>query len=604
MQANTLHQGDLCVSDYFTKLRILWDELESFRPDPICTCKPKCSCPLSSILNQRKLEDQSMQFLRGLNDQFTNIKPQMFLLDPMPAVTKFFSSILQQERQLAAAHPSVSNRDTLAPSSGNYNSSSTHSVAASSTLVCTFCHKSGYTEVVCYRKHGFPGQDNKNSKPQSTRKLCTFFNKSGHTIEVFFDKHGCPLRYKFPNGHQPHINNVSTQDNAPTATDQSDKDHIRLTPQQYQILADLFKNASNTNNVVHANQIGVATSNQSNTGNIPSKPLPLHSNHTWIVDSDTTYHICVSLHYFSSFKGITPVIISLPNGSSINAHYSGTVTFFKKFKLYNVLYVPSFCFNLISVSKLLSSLHHTLTFTSYSCVIQDLTTNKRIGSVKLHDGLYLLHSQDFLHNSSFCYATIPLSWHSRLGHPSNDRLTLLQKKYSYISTNKNYVCDACHKAKHKKPPFPLSSSRSFDLIHMDIWGPCTISMNGFKYFLTIVDDYSRYTWVILLPDKTSIHKHIIDFVTKIETHFHTVIKNIRTNNGLEFYLHDFYSTKGITHQTTCTYTPEQNGIVEPNTKTSSIPLVLSFFMLIFLPFFGALLLSMLFFLLIAYPPLY
>jgi len=454
MQANTLHQGDLCVSDYFTKLRILWDELESFQPDPICTCKPKCSCPLSSILNQRKLEDQSMQFLRDLNDQFTNIKSHMLLLDPMPDVTKIFSFVLQQERQLVAAHPSISNRDTLAPSSsGNSNSSSTHALAASSTLVCTFCHKSGHTKAVCYRKHGFPSQDNKNSKPQLTRKLCTFCNKSGHTIKVCFKKHGYPPGYKFPNGRQPHINNVSTQDDAPTATDQSDKDHIRLTPQQYQILADLFKNASNTNTVVHANQIGAATSNQSNTGNIPSKPHPLHSNHTWIVDSSATDHICVSLHYFSSFKGITPVIISLPNGCSVHAHYSGTVTFSEKFQLYNVLYVPSFCFNLIFVSKLLSSLHHTLTFTSSSCDIQDLTTNERIGSVNLHDDLYLLRSQDFLHNSSFCSVTIPSSWHSRLGHPSNDRLTLLQKKYSYISTDKNYVCDACHKAKHKKLPF-------------------------------------------------------------------------------------------------------------------------------------------------------
>jgi len=73
MVAATLCQGDLSVSDYFTKLRIIWDELDNFRPDPICTCKPKCSCILSSVLSLRKSEDQSMQFLRGLNDNFHNI---------------------------------------------------------------------------------------------------------------------------------------------------------------------------------------------------------------------------------------------------------------------------------------------------------------------------------------------------------------------------------------------------------------------------------------------------------------------------------------------------------------------------------------------------
>jgi hypothetical protein len=58
-------------------------------------------------------------------------------------------------------------------------------------------------------------------------------------------------------------------------------------------------------------------------------------------------------------------------------------------------------------------------------------------------------------------------------------------------------CDICFYAKQKRMSFPLSNSISannFDLVHMDIWGPLSIpSISGFKYFLTIVDDKSRFT---------------------------------------------------------------------------------------------------------------
>ena len=62
-EATQLKQGDQTVREYVTKLRIIWDELESFRPDPMCSCKK-----VSELIAQRKLEDYAMQFLRGLND--------------------------------------------------------------------------------------------------------------------------------------------------------------------------------------------------------------------------------------------------------------------------------------------------------------------------------------------------------------------------------------------------------------------------------------------------------------------------------------------------------------------------------------------------------
>ncbi|WVY95772.1 hypothetical protein V8G54_027923 [Vigna mungo] len=157
-------------------------------------------------------------------------------------------------------------------------------------------------------------------------------------------------------------------------------------------------------------------------------------------------------------------------------------------------------------------------------------------------------------------------WHARLGHLSHDRLQLLQHKHGYINTDdNNNFCDACHRAKQKKLPYTASTSTSlssFELLHIDIWGPTTASMNGYKYLLTIVDDYSRYTWIIPMIDKSSVKNQILTFLCYVENQFHKKVKTIRTDNGVEFILQNMFSSKGIIHQTTCVETPEQNGVVE------------------------------------------
>jgi len=118
----------------------------------------------------------------------------------------------------------------------------------------------------------------------------------------------------------------------------------------------------------------------------------------------------------------------------------------------------------------------------------------------------------------------------------------------------------------KKLPFNNNTTRSkciFDLLHIDIWGACPVlAMRGFKYFLIVVDDCSHFTWTIPMPNKFVACKYIMDFVNYTETQFDTKLKSIRTDNGLEFCMTNFYALKGIIHQTTCVETPEQNGIVE------------------------------------------
>ena len=101
------------------------------------------------------------------------------------------------------------------------------------------------------------------------------------------------------------------------------------------------------------------------------------------------------------------------------------------------------------------------------------------------------------------------------------------------------------------------------MIYVDIWGPSSISsIHGHKYFLTIVDDYSRYTWIFPLKQNSEVVKVLENFVVFVQTEFETTIKLIRSDNVTEFFMTNFFVNKGIIHQTSCVNTPQQNGIVE------------------------------------------
>jgi transposase InsO family protein len=95
------------------------------------------------------------------------------------------------------------------------------------------------------------------------------------------------------------------------------------------------------------------------------------------------------------------------------------------------------------------------------------------------------------------------------------------------------------------PSFNKASS-AFELLHVDIWGPIgTQSIHGYSYFLTIVDDYSRFTWLCLLHNKSETRSKLVTFIKFIETQYNAKIKTIRSDNGVEFIMPEFYSSKGI-----------------------------------------------------------
>ena len=138
--------------------------------------------------------------------------------------------------------------------------------------------------------------------------------------------------------------------------------------------------------------------------------------------------------------------------------------------------------------------------------------------------------------------------------------------YSSITNDNKATCDICHFAKQKHIPFTTSLSHAlsnFELLHFDIWGPLSVSsLHGHRYFLTIVDDHSRFFWIILLKSKAEVAHHVQSFIKMIQNQFHVTLKFIRSDNGPKFMLSDFYASCGIIHQKTCVETPQQNARVE------------------------------------------
>ncbi|GJW03382.1 retrovirus-related pol polyprotein from transposon TNT 1-94 [Tanacetum coccineum] len=171
-------------------------------------------------------------------------------------------------------------------------------------------------------------------------------------------------------------------------------------------------------------------------------------------------------------------------------------------------------------------------------------------------------------------------WHRRLSHLNfgtiNDltRLDLVDglPKFKY---GKDHLCSACERGKSKKashPPKLVPSDYSkLELLHMDLCGPMRVaSINGKKYILVIVDDFSRYTWVYFLRSKDETPEIIKKFIAQAQLNYKAKVCKIRTDNGTEFKnatLKAHYEKLGIMQQFSIARTPQQNGVVERRNRT-------------------------------------
>jgi transposase InsO family protein len=105
----------------------------------------------------------------------------------------------------------------------------------------------------------------------------------------------------------------------------------------------------------------------------------------------------------------------------------------------------------------------------------------------------------------------------------------------------------------------MTTDRPLELLHMDLFGPIAyISIDGSKYCLVIVDDYSRFTWVFFLQEKSQTQETLKGFLRRAQNEFGLRIKKIRSDNGTEFknsQIEGFLEEEGIKHEFSSPYTP-------------------------------------------------
>jgi len=164
----------------------------------------------------------------------------------------------------------------------------------------------------------------------------------------------------------------------------------------------------------------------------------------------------------------------------LSSYLKDTIIFSTTLILHNILYIPGFNFNLISVSQLAIKSDCSIRFTDQICEIQDNHTMRMIGFAKMHHRLYVLENPKGP-GKQFTPTSISINsvfvnkvddCHFRLGHLSKDKLSILPTKFDYISSKTlNDFCQICPFAKQKRLSFPVSTSSSnntFYLLHMNI----------------------------------------------------------------------------------------------------------------------------------------
>ena len=314
----------------------------------------------------------------------------------------------------------------------------------------------------------------------------------------------------------------------------------------------------------------------------------------WLLDTGATHHMTPQKHWLRDYKhlsstmrvylgnnqfltaiGVGNLHITLPSGVNVN--------------IYNVYHIPGLSRNILSVTTATST-GSSIEFFHDSCIIHFKLPNGQFEIIKIpqKDRLYPLaismsnpHSvigHTSIHSLHMAKAVSTLMWHYRFGHINSVTLHRMVKDKLCVGLplylNPIELCEGCilGKSSHKSHQTSLNKSTQLNqLVHSDLCGPMeSSSLTGSHYFLTFIDDFSRYTTIYFLKKKSEVLTHFKEHCNLVVRQHDLPIQALRSDNGGEYgsnAFEAFCKDEGIQQQFTVPYTPQQNGVSERKNRT-------------------------------------
>ncbi|KAG1669146.1 hypothetical protein FOA52_002657 [Chlamydomonas sp. UWO 241] len=303
----------------------------------------------------------------------------------------------------------------------------------------------------------------------------------------------------------------------------------------------------------------------------------------YTVDSGASRHMTGKEGLFSSLnKSAPPQTVLFANGESLSSAGEGIIQLKSKMpgsvvELHRVLYVPGIAHNLISVSAT-TKLGAHVAFSAQSC---QLISN---GDVHLEgfksNGIYIVEAETIMaptvETAQIAKSrSSPSLWHARFGHLGYNNLSKVSQMVTGMPVFDPDETKAAAASLYT-PCGPLVASKSppnllLHVLHSDLMGPLSpASRGGARYVMTVIEDYSRYSLVFLLKNKSDASHSMRQAIAFFECQTGASVRNVRSDRGGEFInhaLYDHYKAKGIVPQHTMPHTPEQNGVAERINRT-------------------------------------
>ncbi|GJS30316.1 zinc finger, CCHC-type containing protein [Tanacetum coccineum] len=303
----------------------------------------------------------------------------------------------------------------------------------------------------------------------------------------------------------------------------------------------------------------------------------------WYLDTGASNHMTGDKEKFRDLNETIQGYVKFGNETRVRIEGKGTIVFQCKNgehrKLQEVYYIPDLCSNIISLGQL-SECGDEIKIKEPFLWVRDKTGRLLMKVQRSPNRLYKIELEEVRSMCLLAQISDPTwLWHARLGHLNFGALKTMSDKKIVEGMPKMFIplqlCEGCLVGKQTRNSYPTQTtyraSKRLELVHGDLCGPITPpTPTGNRYFMLLVDDYSRVMWVYLLKTKDEALEVFKNFRKKVETETGEKVKVLRTDRGGEFLSNQFTTycnETGLERHYTSPYSPQQNGVVERRNRT-------------------------------------